>query len=87
MKKSSLLPGSMDSAPPRNEEISPGLSASIYIVRDNRKMSQRLPLTRHLERWYHTKSALPLKIATATMSREIFQIYDYDGVFKDKFEI
>ena len=40
MKKSSLLPGSMDSAPPGNEEISPGLSASSYIVRDNRKTSQ-----------------------------------------------
>ena len=40
MKKSSLLPGSMDSAPPGNKEISPGLSASSYIVRDNRKTSQ-----------------------------------------------
>ena len=27
-----------------------------------------------------------LKIATAAMSREISQIHDYDGVFKDRFE-
>ncbi len=35
MKKSSLSPGSMDSAPTGNEEISSGLSASSYIVGDN----------------------------------------------------
>lgn len=28
-----------------------------------------------------------LKIATAAMSREIFLVDDYDGVFKDRFEI
>ena len=37
----------------------------------------------HLERWQYAIDTI-LKIATATMSREISQINDYDGVFKEE---
>ena len=50
----------------------------------------------HHEEWLYPYSVISsggsmlsdyvFKIATATMSREISQINDYDGVFKDRFE-